>query len=97
MGKLFADPRHQFFGCFNAFFSRIWQKTRVGLVSRKVFGLWCTLGHPNVLSNKAVHARSDGLLLVVLWSFPAALLLLYYLVESGNCLFVARLEGFISF
>ena len=41
-----ATPSHQLFGCFNAFFSPTWKKTRVEQVSRKVFHLWCILGHP---------------------------------------------------
>ena len=51
MGHLFADPSHQLFAGFNAFFSLTWQKTRVGLVSLKVFHLWRILGHPNAISN----------------------------------------------
>ena len=47
MAKPVATPSYQFFGCFNAFFSTIWQKTRVGLVSLKVFHLWRILGHPS--------------------------------------------------
>ena len=42
-----ANPSYQLFGGFNAFFSPTWQKTQVGLVSRKVFHVWCILGHPN--------------------------------------------------
>ena len=41
-----ANPSYQLFGGFNAFFSPTWQKTRVGLVSRMVFYVWCILGHP---------------------------------------------------
>ena len=47
MAKPVATPSYQFFGCFNAFFSTIWQKTRVGLVSLKFFHLWRILGHPS--------------------------------------------------
>ena len=47
--KQVATPSYQFFGCFNAFFSTIWQKTRVGLVSLKFFHLWRILGHPSLL------------------------------------------------
>ena len=46
MGHLFADPSHQLFAGFNAFFSLTWQKTRVEQVSLKVFHLWCILGNP---------------------------------------------------
>ena len=48
MAKPVATPSYQFFGCFNAFFSTIWQKTQVGLVSLKVFHLWRILGHPKI-------------------------------------------------
>ena len=47
MGHLFADPSHQLFAGFNAFFSSTWQKTRVEQVSLKVFHLWRILGHPS--------------------------------------------------
>ena len=43
-----ATPSHQLFGCFNAFFSSTWRKTRVEQLSLKVFHIWCILGHPNV-------------------------------------------------
>ena len=41
-----ATPSHQLFGCFNAFFSSTWRKTRVEQLSLKVFHIWCILGHP---------------------------------------------------
>ena len=55
MAKPVATPSYHFFECFNAFFSTIWQKTQVGLVSLKVFHLWRILGHPIITQIESIY------------------------------------------